>query len=403
MFGTHLSRMGSVHRLGLVTRAIGILRKYGTDAHVYLPGVGTVSGLTAGNYLDSAGVTAASVDNPVGLSLDALQAMTMGSELVTNGTNLVTTAGWTPTALSGAPASLSVSAGSLVVTNTGTTYGVAAQTVAVTSGKTYLVSARLTKGTAAAANIRVGSTAFGYEYIDQAATSVAVPITCAFKATSGSVFISLLNTNTPDGTGAYNNISVREIPGIHATQATTANKPILRLNSGKYSWQFDGSNDSLSLSAPLFQMSDDHAVIAGFNAAALSKYVFSQGNSGTAAQCGSLRVDGSGFPGAVWIDDAAANTLLSGSASCLGSNIVAAAVKIGNAKRLRVNGVQSGATNNTVLGTTTLNSYSMGSLNGSSGNFQGLISPVITIKGSVTDSDLLTLERWVGQLSGVSI
>jgi len=81
MFGTHLSRLGSVHRLGLVHKAIGILRKYGTNAHVYLPGVGTISGITAGNYLDSAGTTTASVDNPVGLSLDALQAMTLGAEL----------------------------------------------------------------------------------------------------------------------------------------------------------------------------------------------------------------------------------------------------------------------------------------------------------------------------------
>ena len=69
----------------LVKKAIGILRSYGADAHVYLPGIGTVSGLTAGNYLDSAGTTAATVDNPVGLSLDALQAMTLGAQVVSDG------------------------------------------------------------------------------------------------------------------------------------------------------------------------------------------------------------------------------------------------------------------------------------------------------------------------------
>jgi lysophospholipase L1-like esterase len=64
----------------LLTRSAGaslsqqvysILQKYGTDAHVYLPGIGVINGLTAGNYLDSAGTTAATVDNPVGLVLDA--------------------------------------------------------------------------------------------------------------------------------------------------------------------------------------------------------------------------------------------------------------------------------------------------------------------------------------------
>ena len=46
MFGTRLSRLGSVSRLGLVPKAIAILRSYGADAHVYLPGVGTVNGIT---------------------------------------------------------------------------------------------------------------------------------------------------------------------------------------------------------------------------------------------------------------------------------------------------------------------------------------------------------------------
>lgn len=201
------------------------MRKFGSDAHIYIPGAGLVTGA---NFVDSAGTTTASVDNPVGLSLDALQAMTLGSELVTNGTNLVTTTGWAATALSGAPASLSVSGGSLVVTNTGVTYGAAAQTVPVTSGLTYQVTALLTKVTAAAVNIRVGSTAFGYEYTDQAATGIAVPITATFRATSSNVFISLLNQDYAHGAGIYGKISVREIPGIHATQATTANKPILR-------------------------------------------------------------------------------------------------------------------------------------------------------------------------------
>jgi len=66
--------------LTVVQRAINILRKYGTDAHVYLPGVGVLNGLTAGNYIDSTGTKAGVVDNPVGLLLDA--AGGLGVELI---------------------------------------------------------------------------------------------------------------------------------------------------------------------------------------------------------------------------------------------------------------------------------------------------------------------------------
>lgn len=54
----------------IAQKVAAILRKYGTDAHVYLPGIGVINGLTAGNYLDSAGTTAATVDNPVGKVVD---------------------------------------------------------------------------------------------------------------------------------------------------------------------------------------------------------------------------------------------------------------------------------------------------------------------------------------------
>jgi len=207
---------------------------------------------------------------------------------------------------------------------------------------------------------------------------------------------------TPNFSGTISGLSIKQTPGIHATQATTANKPILRQSAGRYSWQFDGVNDSLSLSAPLFQMSDDHAVIAGFNAAVINKYIFSQNNTAATTLVASLRIDAAGAPNALWQDDSATLVNVASSTSCIGLNTVATGVKIGNAKRLRVNGVQQGATNNTVLGATTLNNASIGSYT-TAGNFQGSIYPVIAIKGTVSDADLLTLERFVGQLSGVSI
>lgn len=77
--------------------AIAVLRAHGTNAHVYLPGIGVLNGLTAGNYLDSAGTTAATIDQPVGLVLDAqgginaIQATTANKPILRRGAvNLLT-------------------------------------------------------------------------------------------------------------------------------------------------------------------------------------------------------------------------------------------------------------------------------------------------------------------------
>ena len=50
----------------LVQQALAILARYGSAANLYLPGVGAINGITAGNWLDSAGTTAAAVDGQVG-------------------------------------------------------------------------------------------------------------------------------------------------------------------------------------------------------------------------------------------------------------------------------------------------------------------------------------------------
>jgi len=450
MFGTHLSRMGSVHRLGLVQRTIGILRKYGTNAHVYLPGVGTISGITAGNYLDSAGTTAASVDNPVGLVVDPLgavnatQSTTANKPILRRGLlNLIrysddqSNAAWTNVNLNVTPGQASSPYGTsdsalLAPTAVSGSHVLYQNNVTIARNVTMAFIAKagvlqfLSPSNAGAGvltstfDLVAGTSANGASTTSSMVSLGggwwlgAMSFTAAYTAASfyinnsGSASIASFAGNGVDGLymylaglfdGTYTAQQILDAGGIPLTTTSAASNP----SAGKYSWQFDGVNDSLSLSAPLFQMSDDHCVIAGFKADAANKYIFSQSHSGTATQCCSLRVDASGYPGAVWIDDAPANALPTATTSCIGLNTVATAIKIGNAKRLRVNGVQAGATNNTALGVGTTNSYSIGCLNVSSGNFQGSIYPVIAIKGTVSDADLLTLERFVGQLSGVSI
>jgi len=179
-------------------------------------------------YQDSAGTTPAFLPtHPVGLCLDQGTG-SVGAEKVVNGTNLVNTTGWTASDLGGStPATLSVSGGSLVVENTGTSYGAAVQAIPVTSGSTYVFTAVLSKGTAASVNIRIGAASFGWEHLDTSTTGTAVPVRVIFKAASASINVSLLNATTTDGTGIYAQVSLKEIFVLHPSQSTTTKRPVL--------------------------------------------------------------------------------------------------------------------------------------------------------------------------------
>ena len=225
MFGVRLSKMGSASKLGLVAKAIAILRKYGADAHVYLPGIGTVNGLTAGNYLDSAGTTAATVDNPVGLSLDALQAMTLGPQLITGDDSTFTsgTGSWT----SSSAAVLTAVAGLLCITSSGTSYPSAELSVAgLVVGQLYVVTGSMKRGTCP------GNASIGVSGVTQYNNATTVLNTISFDfvatATTHTLFCQIIGASAAGETAYFSSISVKQIPGIHATQATTANKPILR-------------------------------------------------------------------------------------------------------------------------------------------------------------------------------
>jgi len=142
----------------LAGAVIAILRKYGTDAHLYLPGIGVINGFTAGNYLDSAGTTLATVDNPVGLvldgngTIDALQATTANKPILRKGAvNLLTyseqfdNAYWnkinttvTPNVINAPNGSLT--ADKLVESSTNTTHGFYQIAPVFSAGVTYTAS-----------------------------------------------------------------------------------------------------------------------------------------------------------------------------------------------------------------------------------------------------------------------
>jgi hypothetical protein len=211
-----------------------------TDAHVYIPGAGgvAVSGLTTSNYTSNDGSTGYSaIDGTAGLVLDA--AGSVGAELVTNGTNLVTTTGWT----ANGGATLSVVSGALRVTNGTAAFGFAAQSFATVIGQTYYIPPFYVDANPAnTVNYHIGAGPGGAT--DVTGANAALPK--FFVASQTTSYISVYaGSNTIANYTDYNNISVKPVTGIHASQSTAGNRPVLR--RGLYNqllWANDISNAS---------------------------------------------------------------------------------------------------------------------------------------------------------------
>lgn len=184
-------------------------------------------------FQDSAGTTpVTAVEQPVGLILDrrlgALGAI--GANVATNGDFASNVTGWSTNA-----ATLSwVSGAAQVGTAAGS--GGAWQDVAVTAGKSYRIEGSWSGGNA---TIRVyNGGGFSPQLSQTTEASSATNFRCVATATSSTIRVYLRNSDT--GTITFDGISVREIPGNHATQATSTARPTLRnrYNLLTYSEQF---------------------------------------------------------------------------------------------------------------------------------------------------------------------
>jgi hypothetical protein len=172
-------------------------------------------------FQDSAGTTpVTAVEQPVGLMLDKSQGLVLGPEVITNGNFSDGSTGWTSTGTGWA-------IGSGIATHTGTVSGDLTQ-ASLTVGKTYKITATIT-GTGA--TVYLGdSTNLG-----QQTGSFSAIATCAGSTT--------LRVRCPHDAVTIDNISVKELPGNHASQATSASRPILRAryNLLTYSEQFNNA------------------------------------------------------------------------------------------------------------------------------------------------------------------
>lgn len=382
---------------GLPPQVRAIFANPSLECHLYMPGIGMMSGFAAGNYEDSVGTINASVDGLVGLQLDA--AGSVGPELVVNGSNLINAANWA----SGQGALLTAIGGSLRVTSTGVLDPWGLQTIPTIPGAAYLLSCEVSNV------VSSGRVSLTNDFAIQAYTPSGAggKLQFVFKAGFATTNIQVKLADSGGGvSGAraeFSAISCKQIIGIHATQATTGNKPRLRQSNGKYYHEFDGA-DYLSLGAPLFQMSDDHCVIAGFEVPSnISgwKVPFSGSFNSTSQHRAAALVieDGTGRVFAEW--QAGANVLITSADSYAGQNVVLSARSVSGLKSAKCNGICIGSSP-TALSADTFNSANIGvSANGA--YHRGRLYPVLTIKGTVSDTDLVILEKFIASLSGVTL
>ena len=181
-------------------------------------------------FQDSAGTTpVTAVEQPVGLMLDKSKGLVLGSEAVVNGDFSGGTTSWSSTPTY--PSTAAVSSGAFQVTATGD-YGSQFQNLSLTVGKTYLITgtARSITGGGKIANVGLG-TSTGATFVVVKSTSNTTATAFSFVYThlnSNYSYLILGNGQTGAGPVAeFDNISVKELPGNHAYQSTSAARPLL--------------------------------------------------------------------------------------------------------------------------------------------------------------------------------
>ena len=185
------------------------------------------------------------VGQPVGLILDKSKGLVLGPELVTNGDFSNGTTGWS--AYNG-NTSISVVSGALRVTiNSGTATACTTDAITTVVGKMYEFSINMLGTTGTGYKFYIGDSFGGGGPYAQNPITGTGSFKVLFVATSTTTYVNFEVTGVAGNYGDFDNISIRELPGNHASQATAAKRPVLQQDgTGKYYLDFDGVDDALT-------------------------------------------------------------------------------------------------------------------------------------------------------------
>jgi hypothetical protein len=181
-----------------------------------------------GWWQDSNRVTAAALEQPVGWIDDLSGGLALGSELVVNGDGN-SVVGWT----AGTGVTLSATGGNFRIMRGGSVNQSNYQSFTTVAQKSYQVEWTYrgrSAGSTHYTDFRVGTTAGGsdlYRASDSSGSQFAVgAVRAAFVATTTTTFVSILLRDGVSGDWIeLDNISVKEMAGHPATQATSLNRP----------------------------------------------------------------------------------------------------------------------------------------------------------------------------------
>ena len=195
-------------------------------------------------FQDAAGTTPATVGDPVGLILDKSQGGA-GSELLSDYTTGFTETGTLDVAVVGSEVVATVDGSSSFA---GFYYP-----ISTVPGKQYHVTGYLRSPTANTMYLAAHySTLVPGGFINRTSSysSASTAVGFFFTATGATTYIFVYgSTSTVGHEYAARDISIRELPGNHATQTTSAARPVLQSSGGLYYLDFDGVDDYIQTAA----------------------------------------------------------------------------------------------------------------------------------------------------------
>lgn len=406
MYGVALGNCGAESPNSTAANALGILRKFGSNAHVYIPGANgvAVSGLTTGNYTDQTLTTYASVDGTIGGVVDATGGINATQSVAGNRpgvrrglynlltySNDLTNAAWVTeftASKSGNTLLLPATSDDVYRSSTVSAGTYTLYFLLSGSGTVSLYAYNATNGIHGVTQVTLTSTPTVY-----AATITSTVANSAYYLgrRPGDTATSVVFGGGGLSAGTLTAQQILSEGGIALTTSAAASNQ----STGRYWWQFDGVNDQLVCASAPFQITDDFAIVVAVNANTIAGFpgVLSVDDGGS-TNAVALYLN-SGVPTAYVMAGGTLQAATAGPAITAGSAYVLSIVKTGSSLKIRKNGVDGTTVSTVGVGSAAFTAMRIGYQPVGLAYWSGAIGEPMFIKGTVSASDLSTLERQV--------
>jgi hypothetical protein len=343
-------------------------------------------------FQDTSGTTpVTATGQSVGLMLDKSKGLALGSELVTNGNFSAGSTGWTlglGWSVTGGAASITVSLATNALT----------QGIGV-AGKTYQITYTIVSVSAQGFRVFAGGSS---GVLRTSAGTYTELIQCGSTNNLVGVAASAIGT-----TGTIDNISVKELPGNHATQSTGASRPTYMIDgTGRPYLSFDGVDDSM-ITSTITPGTDKVQVFAGVRKLSdAAQAIFCEFSATTNSNNGSFRLT---FPISAssnygWSSKGTvlSSPFTSGFAAPTTDVVTGIGDISGDVATIRVDGVER-ATTTTDQGTGNYLAYPLyiGRRGGTTLPFNGnFYSLIVRFGVNLTEARITPVESWVNGKTG---